>query len=128
MENNTVKVVRYIRPENFGWDFMENSNLYGITIIFELDHEARDVTASFSICNGDNFSREVGKYLAETSNAVVTFDMDDIDTYGGLIFALTNRLNQLFLEDSGIFLDYTWDYFKEYLDLYLLAHRKLSGK
>ena len=135
MSNNTVRVIRYIRPNNFNIDyldidFIEHSNLHGITILFDIDHEEQKVTASFSICNGDNFDRKIGKRLAEQRRAVISFPLEDVHTSGGLIFALTKKLSTCFLlpRQNVPYLNYGFDFYNEYLDLYLRAHRKLSGK
>ena len=54
--NDKIEVVRYARPHHTH----PNSNLFGITFIFNLDYVTRKVKVQWSVCNGDNFNKKVG--------------------------------------------------------------------
>ena len=56
-----VDVVRYIRPRDH---FGEILNLFGVALVFRLDYETKTVSAGYSVCMGDNFSRVIGKDIA----------------------------------------------------------------
>jgi len=63
-----VEVVRYIRPEPTVY---EDSNMYGVTLVFKLDYRDRKVDVGISICNGDNFDKEIGVSLAKMGGITV---------------------------------------------------------
>lgn len=104
-------VYRYIRPDgdHWGWptDYEINENLYGITVRFDVDYLTRIVTAGWSICEGDNFSKEIGRNRADLAYVTVTFNLEDVDLYSGLVNALMNKLSNMYpkyacYEDSCI--------------------------
>lgn len=97
---NKITVYRYLRPHRLYWvetdeHFLKN-NLYGITIRFDIDHEIGKVVASWSVCDGENFSREIGKSYADMGVASLMFDYSLVDGYQGLTKALVNQLGVLF--------------------------------
>lgn len=53
---------RYIRPRNF-WG--EVDNMRGVTVAVELDYNQRLARFGISICDGDNFNKDLGRYIAE---------------------------------------------------------------
>jgi len=69
-KRNPIQVVRYIRPldEHCG----DNSNLYGVTLVFTLDYDNRKIDVGISICNGDNFSRKEGIKRAMSGKLSIT--------------------------------------------------------
>lgn len=93
-------VYRYIRPNSDYWDWPDeyslNENLYGITVRFDIDYLTRIVSASWSICEGDNFSKEIGRNRADLGYTVVTFNLEDVDLYSGLVNALMDKLNNMY--------------------------------
>lgn len=75
---NIVEVTRYIRPDVHDFEpYRTHSNLYGITVIYEVDYAARLVKARWSMCRGDNFSKKEGIKRARASDKVVVFPLDD---------------------------------------------------
>lgn len=63
---NPLEVVRFIRPLN--WD---NHNLYGVTLVFNLDYNRRKIDVGISICNGDNFEKSDGINRAKTGKMYI---------------------------------------------------------
>lgn len=62
-EKNTdqVSFIRYIRP----LDKLGNiDSQKGITFLIQLDYVDREVNFQYSICNGDNFSKDIGQSVA----------------------------------------------------------------
>jgi hypothetical protein len=108
---NTITVYRYLRPHRFYWvesdeHFIKN-NLYGITIRFDINHEIGEVIASWAVCDGENFSREVGKSYADMGIASLAFDYSLVDGYQGLTNALVNELSVRFPKYAvGLFTDF----------------------
>lgn len=75
---NPVEVVRYIRPLDMNCG--GKSNMYGVTLIFSLDYEARSIDVLLSVCNGDNFDKSIGLRLARQGdigvfNAPMPYDI-----------------------------------------------------
>lgn len=95
---NKVEVIRYLRPVTVGGieknkrmgmshsvsHSQAYSNLYGISVVYELDYITRVVKASWSVCNGDNFSKAEGVQRAKENNQKFAFSISDIDKYGDL--------------------------------------------
>lgn len=100
MKNNKFTVWRYLRPHRFYWveteEHFNKNNLYGITLRFDINHTLGKVTATWAVCDGENFSREVGKSYADMCVASFTFDYDLVDGYQGLSRALVNQLSVRF--------------------------------
>lgn len=69
--SNEIKVVfRHIRPDVYGIGLHEyHSNLYGITVRYEIDYNSYTVRASWSICRGDNFEKVFGRKKTTYSKA-----------------------------------------------------------
>ena len=96
-----VQVIRYVRPtfentwDDFsGEDYYRFSNLYGITAVFDIDYELGIVLARWSVCNGDNFSKEVGVNLAKNSSNREIITLSDVELHGGLVYALAQHLKK----------------------------------
>lgn len=96
-----VEVIRYIRPhehyrtcEEYGHKYRMNTNLYGITVAFLLDYEENIVLATWSVCNGENFSRKAGIEAINNREKqfAVAFPLEDVDNDKGLVNALSFRL------------------------------------
>lgn len=69
---NPFVVPRFVRPLH------RNDNLYGVTLVFILNYETRIVDVGISICNGDNFVKQIGIDLAlDGSNFVSGLHMPD---------------------------------------------------
>ena len=92
--SNKVEVVRYIRPDVWfdSEEYAEFTNLYGITIIHTVDYDAQQVSSVWSICNNDNFSKQLGKELARQSKKQVVFPLEDVKIHGSLNEALWNQI------------------------------------
>lgn len=92
---NKVEVVRYIRPDNKVWvldKYEENSNLYGVTVVFDVDYDSQTVVAKWSVCNGDNFEKTLGKQIAKSSKLAFTFPMSTVKEKEGIVAALLFEL------------------------------------
>lgn len=87
LSENTKTVVRYIRPVGY-----LNNNLFGITIVSHLDYDQRVMAFSYSVCNGDNFSREEGVARAMERPLRGVIPLHIIDQYGGIRNAVFNYL------------------------------------
>jgi hypothetical protein len=115
------EVVRFLRPEDRYWEgkYSRNNNLYGITIIFALDYNTRQVGAQWSVCREENFNKKIGKSIAE-SKPVFYFDMPDVRT--PLVTALLKALSDL----TGLYArqDYPYEVIES---LFLKASRKLGS-
>lgn len=61
-----VRVVRYIRP------YGKHANMYGTTLVFDLDYENRQVNVGISICNNDNFTKKEGVDRATSGKLNIT--------------------------------------------------------
>jgi hypothetical protein len=84
MEQGKIEVVRYIRPTV---TMTHQTNLYGITVIYEIDYDTRTVRASWAICEGENFSKTIGYAYAnarQQEGKVIVFNFDTIDDFAGL--------------------------------------------
>lgn len=69
-KRNPIRVVRYIRPLD---ELCANkSNMYGVTLVFDLDYDARKIDVGISICNGDNFDRKEGIKRAMSGKLSIT--------------------------------------------------------
>lgn len=98
MENkDIVNVTRYLRPESYNpWGNTLPSNLFGITIDYQIDYQEDTVKARWSVCSGDNFSRKVGKEEAVKNDYLIVFPLEEVEEFAGLTEALTFELNVLF--------------------------------
>lgn len=122
VNKDMISVVRYERPFEFEvGKYGENSNLYGITILYEINYNTQLVKAKWSVCNGDNFSKKIGKSLAEKSDVSWNFNLDLVTKYGSLKLALFEVLVDL-LED-----EYNPCDFEDALSLFLRSTRKLKS-
>lgn len=121
----TVVVYRHIRPDQYVWDedydVLTHDNMYGITVRFDIDFNTGMVTAGWTICHGVNFSKEVGRYLADHAYVKETFSLSDVDIFGGLVDALIFNLNCKYPKYSCISKDST---FMEKLKLFKRALRE----
>lgn len=75
---NGAQFYRYIRPLYV--DRNGGVNLHptkGATLFFDLDYNTRECRVSYSICDGDLFSRETGRMLARESGIYrsITFSL-----------------------------------------------------
>lgn len=88
MNNDVIKIKRFIRPADFRFrydyesddKFFDHDNLYGITLLFEIDYKSGVVKAKHSVCNGDNFSKEIGIRYAEINHVECYFPTEVIVT------------------------------------------------
>ena len=87
LSENSKTVIRYIRPTGYA-----DNNLYGITIVSHLDYEQRVMAFSYSVCNGDNFSRDEGVARAMERPLRGVIPLHCIDQYGGIRNAVFNYL------------------------------------
>ena len=69
MKTGIVEVTRYIRPKDVFTlsKYLENDNLYGITIMYKIYYSTNIVEARWSQTKGDNFSKKIGKLIAKSS-------------------------------------------------------------
>lgn len=132
-----VEVVRYIRPiEMLGWrprnKYEENSNLYGVTVVFELDYENKTVLAKWAICNGDNFEKRLGVKLARESKVSYKFPLNSVSYNDGLVpalmWGLCTELDPVNLEyyNNVDFSNLKSENFSTTLYLFLRANRELT--
>jgi|SRR5690606_3858411 len=117
-----IEVVRYIRPQKYEVDYGYHDNLYGITIVYLMDYSNNTVKASWSICNGDNFDKAIGKEIARSSKSSIIFDIENIRKWTQR--GLTNTLILELMDFTDSFW-YPGD-FEDYLNLFLKASRKIS--
>lgn len=69
---NPLEVIRFIRPLD------SDDNMHGVTLAFLLDYDNRFITVGISVCNGDNFSKEIGvAYATDGSNYISGLYMPD---------------------------------------------------
>ena len=91
---NKVEVIRYLRPI----DANGVSNLGGVTVVFNLDYDKREIDVKFSICSSkENFNKHNGVKVAKESEAVRTLPLDSFrklaDKEGGFIDAYFKTLD-----------------------------------
>ena len=72
-----LRVVRFVRPDAR----TRNNNLYGITFVFHLDYKTRLVHVQWSVCNGDNFNKQIGVQEALKRRSF-SFPLDDVRNTG----------------------------------------------
>lgn len=103
---NKISVIRYVRPQVDGptpnlYDFMTGlySNLYGVTVVFDIDYDTRKVKASWSVCNGDNFEKARGVLLALQHAQNFEFDLEMVTNNSGLVNALLYALGNLYVNE-----------------------------
>lgn len=61
---NKVKFFRYHRPLDPKTNFAKSD--MGVTFFIKINYKKRTMRVSASVCNGDNFSKEVGKIQSRT--------------------------------------------------------------
>lgn len=137
MENiNQVQVVRYIRPRTHArlasnlsvtnkrnFDELvkvENDNMHGITLVFNMDYEDRSVVARWSICNGDNFNKEVGVDRALHNPHEIEFSLNEVEKAGSLTAALLFALRDLYPSSFKN----TYGSYSDHLNIFLRASRE----
>ena len=124
-----VNTTRYIRPNQFfPWDFSSyekviKDNLYGVTVEFEIDFGCKFVTANWSVCNGDNFSREVGKSIAAMNNQQFEFNYSWAEDKGSLVDGLIHAIRFEYPEEMKEF-PYT---FETILEFFIKAGRLVEN-
>lgn len=87
-----IRVYRYIRPSEYD---LVRQNLYGITLRFDINYDSGITKASWSICNGDNFCKDVGRVYAadnEDGSNVMFMWTSEINRLKGAIPAFVNTL------------------------------------
>lgn len=77
-ENKMLEVVRYVRPTRIE---TINTNLYGITFVFNIDYTTRLVHVQWSVCNGDNFNKYIGTKEAKKRKSFC-FPLEDVKGVG----------------------------------------------
>ena len=93
-----VNTFRYIRPQHDEFfpenKYEEHSNLYGITIIYDIDYKEKIVYAAWSVANGVNFNRIQGiaQAVGAPTSFCVSFPLESVDTYLGLNNALIHHI------------------------------------
>ena len=94
MENqNNIRVIRYVRPTPYNclmYHMVNRSNLYGITMVFDIDYDTRKVVARWSVCTNDNFEKKIGVERALLCKKMVTFNLDEV--VGGLVNTLFHKI------------------------------------
>lgn len=115
----------YLRPKDkiFWWseDYSYHDNLYGITVIFDVNHTAKEVEYTYSICKGENFDKYIGRYIAHRER----------DRRGGVFSLMKEKpkidillmklISTLLQENSvGISDGFTFESFNCWMDLFLL--------
>jgi hypothetical protein len=58
-----IYLVRYIRPKARGSEIIDN--MRGTTLIIELDYNKKNISFQYSICEGDNFDKSYGIFVAQ---------------------------------------------------------------
>ena len=58
-----VSFIRYVRPKHNN----EIDNLQGVTFAIVLDYQEKTIKYGYSVCDGDNFIKEIGTSLAQTN-------------------------------------------------------------
>ena len=69
-KNDIVTVYRYVRAPS-----THQSNLYGVTIRFDVNYVTGHIQAKLAFCNGDNFSKAIGRVMADKSECVFDYNM-----------------------------------------------------
>lgn len=104
MQQENVEVVRYLRPDSVFQNpfFGElHDNMYGVTIVYDINYELSQVTAQWSVCNNDNFDKKLGVKIARKARALV-FDFKDVAEQGSLTEALAFNFRKFFDEDKVV--------------------------
>lgn len=85
-----VQVVRHVRPYSYDNKYKYvRYNLGGATVVFDMDYQAGVVKARWSACSPDiNFDKKEGKRRALQRDTMITFSLDEVKTFGGLVNAL----------------------------------------
>lgn len=89
-----LRVVRFVRPDAR----TRNNNLYGITFVFHLDYKTRLVHVQWSVCNGDNFNKQIGVQEALKRRSF-SFPLDDVRNTGLVRALLFNLFEQKHIVD-----------------------------
>lgn len=115
---DNVQIVRYVRPVGF-----ENSNMFGVTLVFDLDYKARRVHVGMSICNGDNFEKEVGVGLALMGyNGIYNIPMPDNfddEERPGIVPWFFERSPELIKKDSAVAMKVSQKFMNMAIDMYI---------
>ena len=125
-----LKVIRFLRPDPVlddpinsycKVDYAHHDNLYGISVVYDIDYNERVVQAKWSICNGDNFNKDLGRRLAEKSQVFVEFNLDEmiedeLSLNEMLICVLLEKVDEMFWPEC----------FEDTLNLFLKVTRKLK--
>lgn len=86
-----VQVVRHVRPYSFDDNIYKYTryNLGGATVVFDMDYQAGIVKARWSACSPDiNFDKKEGKRRALQRDTMITFSLDEVKIFDGLVNAL----------------------------------------
>lgn len=91
-----VEFFRYIRPHN---NTGEIDNLRGVTLRFVLNYPEDKVDVFVSICNGDNFEKQLGRDLCTWARDAYRFEFRmpegiNFDRWGGAVFWFICQLTQ----------------------------------
>jgi hypothetical protein len=80
-----VNFVRYLRPYKWDGNFTrtEVDNLRGTTFAISLDYEFQTISFAYSVCNGDNFDKSVGKAIA--TQRIKNYEIHSIPMVDGKI-------------------------------------------
>lgn len=80
---NKVDFFRFYRPIDPNAGFADSSK--GVTFYIRLNYTKRWMRVSISVCNGDNFDKDYGKYLARLvydEGKYIEYDLDNIISSG----------------------------------------------
>lgn len=85
-----VQVVRHVRPYSYDNNYnYTRYNLGGATVVFDMDYQAGVVKARWSACSPDiNFDKKEGKRRALQRDVMVTFSLEEVKEFKGLVNAL----------------------------------------
>ena len=95
-----VEVIRYYRPRGPVTIDRMNRGIYhgdidsqrGVTVLFTIDYQRMEFIARWSICNGDNFSKEAGVTFAQRCKTPI---FNSFDTGRDLSSNLLSTLEQI---------------------------------
>ena len=129
-DKKEIFVKRYITPNDYRFErdresddkYFDHPNLYGVTILYRLDYENDTVEAQYSVCNGDNFSKEVGISRAGLNPMTYVFPLDTVEDHAGLNNAFLSNI----CDTYGKFIDY--ECFEDILKLFRYASMRESQR
>ncbi len=61
---DVIKLIRFVRPRMSDVFVCAIDNMRGTTFYIELDYALRQIRYSFASCEGDNFDKKLGCYIA----------------------------------------------------------------